>query len=173
MDNNGHIDEEEQRKIAYMKSCFKAIKRPERDCRILAKMIGRLTEEDVKAMCPDNYEEIIRLMDIYDGVVDYLLEWLWYILDTVRSYGEDLPSMEGHICDIAEHRKRLQDLRITIMNWFRQFECIPTETERLENLMSKPTAEEDEAAHKLAIETGGASEMPGWKEAASKDTGDV
>ena len=157
MSNNGHIDEEEQRKVRYMKSCFQAIKRPEANSRILAKMIVKLAERDIKAMAPDNYEEIIRLMDLYNGVSDYLLGWLRYILKTARGYGEDMPKLQEHIYDTEDHRESLINLRLTIMSWFRWFEDIPTETERLEMLMSKPTAEEDQAAHKLAIETGGAS----------------
>jgi len=163
--------DKEQRLIKHMASCTHPIERAQRDSAVAIRRIRQLLEKDVKALCPNDAEEMMRLLDISDGVLKYQLEWLEYLLGISHKNGLEMPGTQQAAYSVIDLRAKLTDVRLAIMNWVRAFEGWPTEAERLEMMMSLPSPEEVEAEQLEAYRTGGASLLP--KQGSLNDGGSL
>lgn len=147
--------DKEDRLIRQIKAINRMCNRAHYDSITMAREIARLTNQDVKDLCPDHYEEIMALMDKCDQVIEFQLCHLRQLLRLAQDNGMDMPETQKSIYQTEDLKRGLVDLRLTIMSWIRQFEGIPSEAERLEKIMSLPTEEEVEAEKAEAYRTGG------------------
>ena len=72
--------EETRRLIRHMKDIFRLCKRSCNDTNTLMVLIFRLVNEDIRDKCPDHYEEVMALMNRFDGVIEFQLSNLNYLL---------------------------------------------------------------------------------------------
>lgn len=147
--------DKEARLVRQIKAINRMCNRAHFDSITMARKIARLANQDVKSLCPDHYEEIMALMDRCDGVLEFLLSHLRQLLRLAQENDMNMPEVQKIVYQMEDLKRGLVDLRLTIMSWVRQFEGIPSETEKLEELMSLPTEEEVEAEKAEAYRTGG------------------
>ena len=134
MDN----DNERLRQLRHIINQMQGVKRPLKDSHLMADRILRLVDKDIKAMCPDNAEQIFAMMDIADGILNFLVSYLQDLLDkAIKANLYNLKGLEGALYDAEDMKTRLIDLRLDIINWVKWFE-VPDPP--------MPTPEEEAAA---------------------------
>ena len=149
--------DKEGRLIRYMKAISHLADRAHYDMITMARFIARLADKDARGQVPDHAEEIIALMDRCDKVIKFHLNQLDALLRLVTENGMDMPETRKFIYQVENLRKDIQDLRLDITLWVREFEDEPSEAERLEMMISLPTPEKEAAEKAEAFRTGGAS----------------